>query len=75
MTAETGEFNVYKPGDIVDFYATKKAYVEGFQMQRKDFSCTYCYKDKNGNIGIQTPVTKLGLVIIQEVLTIHLSQY
>ena len=37
MTAETGEFNVYKPGDIVDFYATKKAYVEGFQMQRKDF--------------------------------------
>ena len=52
MTAETGEFNVYKPGDIVDFYATKKAYVEGFQMQRKDFSCTYCYKDKNGNIGI-----------------------
>ena len=52
MTAETGEFNVYKPGDIVDFYATKKAYDEGFQMQRKDFSCTYCYKDKNGNIGI-----------------------
>ena len=52
MTAETGEFNVYKPGDIVDFYATKKAYVEGFQMQRKDFSCTYCYKDENGNIGI-----------------------
>ena len=52
MTAETGEFNVYKPGDIVDFYATKKAYVDGFQMQRNDFSCTYCYKDKNGNIGI-----------------------
>ena len=35
-----------------DFYTTKKAYVEGIQMQRTDFSCTYCYKDKNGNIGI-----------------------
>ena len=58
MTAETGEFNVYKPGDIVDFYATKKAYVEGFQMQRKDFSCTYCYKDENGNIGITSSSDK-----------------
>ena len=52
MTAETEEFNVYKPGEIIDFYTTKKAYVEGIQMQRTDFSCTYCYKDKNGNIGI-----------------------
>ena len=52
MTVETEEFNVYKPGEIIDFYTTKKAYVEGIQMQRTDFSCTYCYKDKNGNIGI-----------------------
>lgn len=58
MTAETEEFNVYKPGEIIDFYTTKKAYVEGIQMQRTDFSCTYCYKDENGNIGITSSSDK-----------------
>lgn len=58
MTVETEEFNVYKPGEIIDFYTTKKAYVEGIQMQRTDFSCTYCYKDENGNIGITSSSDK-----------------
>lgn len=58
MTAETEEFNVYKPGEIIDFYATKNAYVEGIPMQKTDFSCTYCYKDENGNIGITSAYDK-----------------
>lgn len=58
MTTETEEFNVYKPGEIIDFYATKNAYVEGIPMQKTDFSCTYCYKDENGNIGITSTYDK-----------------
>lgn len=58
MTAETEEFNVYKPGEIIDFYATKNAYVDGIPMQKTDFSCTYCYKDENGNIGITSSYDK-----------------
>ena len=52
MTAETGEFPVYKPGELYNFSATKPVYAEGAQMVKTDFTYTYCYKDKNGSIGL-----------------------
>ena len=52
FTADTGEFQVYKPGELYNFSATKPAYAEGAQMVKTDFTYTYCYKDKNGSIGL-----------------------
>ena len=52
FTAETGEFQVYKPGELYSFSATKPVYAEGAQMEKNDFTYTYCYKDKNGSIGL-----------------------
>lgn len=52
FTAETGEFQVYKPGELYNFSATKPVYAEGAQMVKTDFTYTYCYKDKNGSIGL-----------------------
>ncbi len=52
FTADTGEFPVYKPGELYDFSATKPVYAEGAQMEKTDFTYTYCYKDKNGSIGL-----------------------
>ena len=52
FTAETGEFQVYKPGELYNFSATKPVYAEGAQMLKTDFTYTYCYKDKNGSIGL-----------------------
>ncbi|MSU07120.1 hypothetical protein FYJ80_10140, partial [Spirochaetales bacterium NM-380-WT-3C1] len=50
FTAETGEFPVYKPGELYNFSATKPVYAEGAQMMKTDFTYTYCYKDENGSI-------------------------
>ena len=52
FTADTGEFPVYKPGELYSFSATKPVYAEGAQMEKNDFTYTYCYKDKNGSIGL-----------------------
>ena len=52
FTADTGEFQVYKPGELYNFSATKPVYAEGAQMVKTDFTYTYCYKDKNGSIGL-----------------------
>lgn len=52
FTAETGEFPVYKPGELYNFSATKPVYAAGAQMVKTDFTYTYCYKDKNGSIGL-----------------------
>ena len=52
FTADTGEFQVYKPGELYNFSATKPVYAEGAQMEKNDFTYTYCYKDKNGSIGL-----------------------
>ena len=52
FTADTGEFPVYKPGELYNFSATKPVYAEGAQMEKNDFTYTYCYKDKNGSIGL-----------------------
>ena len=52
FTADTGEFQVYKPGEVYNFSATKPVYAEGAQMVKTDFTYTYCYKDKNGSIGL-----------------------
>ena len=52
FTAETEEFPVYKPGELYNFSATKPVYAEGAQMEKNDFTYTYCYKDKNGSIGL-----------------------
>lgn len=52
FTADTGEFPVYKPGELYNFSATKPVYAEGAQMVKTDFTYTYCYKDKNGSIGL-----------------------
>ena len=52
FTADTGEFQVYKPGELYNFSATKPAYAAGAQMVKTDFTYTYCYKDENGSIGL-----------------------
>ena len=52
FTADTGEFQVYKPGEVYNFSATKPVYAEGAQMVKTDFTYTYCYKDENGSIGL-----------------------
>ena len=52
FTADTGAFPVYKPGELYNFSATKPVYAEGAQMEKNDFTYTYCYKDKNGSIGL-----------------------
>ena len=52
FTADTGAFPVYKPGELYDFSATKPVYAAGAQMVKTDFTYTYCYKDKNGSIGL-----------------------
>lgn len=52
FTADTGEFPVYKPGELYNFSATKPVYAAGAQMEKNDFTYTYCYKDKNGSIGL-----------------------
>ena len=52
FTADTGEFPVYKPGELYNFSATKPVYAAGAQMVKTDFTYTYCYKDKNGSIGL-----------------------
>ena len=52
FTADTGEFPVYKPGELYNFSATKPVYAEGAQMVKTDFTYTYCYKDENGSIGL-----------------------
>ena len=52
FTAETEEFPVYKPGELYNFSATQPVYAEGAQRGKMDFTYTYCYKDKNGSIGL-----------------------
>ncbi|MGN0905624.1 MAG: hypothetical protein ACI4NM_00600 [Bullifex sp.] len=56
FTADTGEFPVYKPGELYDFSATKSAYAAGAQMTRLDFTYTYCYKDESGSIAVTNSV-------------------
>ncbi len=58
FTAETGEFQVYKPGELYNFSATKPVYAEGAQMEKNDFTYTYCYKDENGSIGLTNSLSK-----------------
>ena len=52
FTADTEEFQVYKPGELYNFSATQPVYAEGAQSEEKDFTYTYCYKDENGSIGL-----------------------
>ena len=63
FTADTGEFPVYKPGEIYNFSATKEAYAEGAQMVKSDFTYTYCYKDESGSIGLTSSVTDRDVAI------------
>lgn len=63
MTAETGEFPVYKPGELYNFSATKPVYAEGAQMVKFDFTYTYCYKDKNGSIGLTSSLPQDEVLI------------
>ena len=58
FTADTGEFPVYKPGELYDFAATKPVYAEGAQMVKTDFTYTYCYKDENGSIGLTNSLSQ-----------------
>ena len=58
FTADTGEFPVYKPGELYNFSATKPVYAEGAQMVKTDFTYTYCYKDKNGSIGLTNSLSQ-----------------
>ena len=58
FTAETGEFQVYKPGELSNFSATKPVYAEGARMEKNDFTYTYCYKDKNGSIGLTNSLSQ-----------------
>ena len=58
FTAETGEFQVYKPGELYNFSATKPVYAEGARMEKNDFTYTYCYKDKNGSIGLTNSLSQ-----------------
>ena len=63
FTAETGEFQVYKPGELYNFSATKPVYAEGAQMVKFDFTYTYCYKDKNGSIGLTSSLPQDEVLI------------
>ena len=63
FTADTGEFQVYKPGELYDFSATKPVYAEGAQMVKTDFTYTYCYKDKNGSIGLTNSLSQDEVLI------------
>ena len=63
FTAETGEFPVYKPGELYNFSATKPVYAEGAQMVKTDFTYTYCYKDKNGSIGLTNSLSQDEVLI------------
>ena len=63
FTAETGEFQVYKPGELYNFSATKPVYAEGAQMVKTDFTYTYCYKDKNGSIGLTNSLSQDEVLI------------
>lgn len=58
FTADTGEFPVYKPGELYNFAATKPVYAEGAQMVKTDFTYTYCYKDKTGSIGLTNSLSQ-----------------
>lgn len=58
FTADTGEFPVYKPGELYNFSATKPVYAEGAQMVKTDFTYTYCYKDENGSIGLTNSLSQ-----------------
>ena len=63
FTADTGEFPVYKPGELYDFSATKPVYAAGAQMVKTDFTYTYCYKDKNGSIGLTNSLSQDEVLI------------
>ena len=63
FTADTGEFPVYKPGELYNFSATKPVYAEGAQMVKTDFTYTYCYKDKNGSIGLTNSLSQDEVLI------------
>ena len=63
FTADTGEFPVYKPGELYNFSATKPVYAEGAQMVKFDFTYTYCYKDKNGSIGLTNSLSQDEVLI------------
>ena len=71
FTADTGEFPVYKPGELYNFSATKPVYAEGAQMVKTDFTYTYCYKDESGSIGLTNslPQDKVSIYTRDE----HLS--
>lgn len=58
FTADTGEFPVYKPGELYNFAATKPVYAEGSQMVKTDFTYTYCYKDESGSIGLTNSLSQ-----------------
>ena len=58
FTADTGEFPVYKPGELYNFAATKPVYAEGAQMVKTDFTYTYCYKDETGSIGLTNSLSQ-----------------
>ena len=63
FTADTGEFPVYKPGELYNFSATKTVYAEGAQMEKNDFTYTYCYKDENGSIGLTNSLSQDEVLI------------
>ena len=63
FTADTGEFPVYKPGEVYNFSATQDAYAAGAQMKKTDFTYTYCYKDGSGSIGLTKSVTDRDVAI------------
>lgn len=63
FTADTGDFPVYKPGELYNFSATKPVYAEGAQMEKNDFTYTYCYKDKNGSIGLTNSLSQDEVLI------------
>ncbi|MDD7271374.1 MAG: DUF4861 family protein [Spirochaetales bacterium] len=71
FTADTGEFPVYKPGELYNFAATKPVYAEGSQMVKTDFTYTYCYKDESGSIGLTNslPQDKVSIYTRDEHLT------
>ena len=63
FTADTGAFPVYKPGELYNFSATKPVYAAGAQMVKTDFTYTYCYKDKNGSIGLTNSLSQDEVLI------------
>ena len=71
FTADTGEFPVYKPGELYNFSATKPVYAEGSQMLKTDFTYTYCYKDESGSIGLTNSLSqdKVSIYTRDEYLT------